>query len=83
MVQARERLHRFDFNNDLALNKDVDAVACIYLQALIDHWQHQLALNPNASRCEFMSQALLINRFKQTWPKRPVHLQAGIDNQAG
>jgi len=52
------------------------------LQAFVDDWESNLTLDRNATKAEFMREALLVSRFKKAGPERPVNLQPRVHDLA-
>lgn len=50
------------------------------MEAFVIYGDSDLTTNAKAILCEFVAQTLLIGRFKQPWPQRPMHLNRQSDN---
>src|SRR5580700_1062692 len=77
-MQAQELLDSFDFDNDALADDEIETIPCVQGHPVIDDRQNDLATHGNAARQEFVREALLIGRLKQTWAESPVHLQGSV-----
>ena len=78
LVEARQRLDRLDLHNHRIGDDNVKPIAGVQLQAFVENWEGNLTLDRNATKAEFVREALLVSRFKKAGPEGPVNLQPRV-----
>lgn len=78
-----KRFNSFEFDNYRIFDDEIDSVRLRYFYPLVFNGQGFLSFNGQAKLLKFYSQAGLIDRFKQTWPKVAMHLYGRSNNSVG
>lgn len=73
-------INRLNLHNHLSLHQQVQTVAAFQFDATINHRQGFLAFDLQTTFGQFESQAGLIGRFEQAWPKGAVDLNRGAND---
>ena len=75
-MEARKRLDSFDLDNDRALDDEVEPIANIECDTLVENREPDLSPHYQSPALQLMHQAMMIGRFKQTGPKGTVNTQS-------
>lgn len=79
-MNRQNSLNRFHFNDDLSFDDQVDSKARLYRNTLVDQRERRLTLDGDATRRQFMPQALLIDGLKEPRTERLMHRERRVDN---
>jgi hypothetical protein len=82
-MNRQHLLHRLDLHDDKVANNQIHAQPGIDAKIPIHHRQHDLPLDRDTARLQFVSKAILINRFEKSRPQRAMHRERGINNLTG
>ena len=63
-MNRRQLVDALEFENQHSVDKKVNAVAAIQMNALVLNWLRMLKLKPNPVLREFVSKALVLRGFK-------------------
>jgi hypothetical protein len=77
LVHREESLNGLDFDDELTLDDEVEAVTELEANALVVDGEGLLPLKSQAPERQFVSKALLIGRLEQARPYGPMHFDAG------
>jgi len=77
-MDARERVDRFDFNDDGIGNDQVQPEPRIEFYALIDEGRFDLPANADVSQAQFVHETLLVYLFEKARAEGPVNLERRI-----
>jgi hypothetical protein len=80
-VHLRKLLDRLHLDNQRLLHEEVDAIAIIEPNALIDDRYWLLRLKWDFPQAEFVGEALLVGRLEQARPQRPMDLDTGSNDK--
>ena len=69
-MNRHQPLDRLDFNDQLALNHDVQAIAAIETHVLVNDRKSKLPLIWNARFAQFEPQTFFVSRLEQAGPSR-------------
>lgn len=72
-MNRQNSLNRFHFNDDLSLDDQINSKARLYRNTLVDQRERRLTLDGDATRRQFMLQALLVDGLEEPRPKRLMH----------
>ena len=79
-VDAQQPIDALDFNNQSALDDQVEAVPAVELRALVLKWHGSLAFTPQAHACKLMGYAVLVGRLEKPGPEVSVHFDPCADH---
>jgi hypothetical protein len=82
-VNRCEVFNAFDFDDDPFVDEKIQTEATVYLDFFVFHWYWNLALYPDSTLQQFVSQTVLVQAFQQPWTKVPVNLDGGTDDCGG
>jgi hypothetical protein len=83
VVDGQEPVYRFEFENDMPLNEQVETQSIFDADALIDERNQRLCLKSDTSLAKFYAEAGLLNRLKQAGTQGLVYLERGIHEDSG
>ncbi len=82
-MEARQAVNSLDLYDNGVLDDNVEAISDIEPSAVVDNWEWRLPSEGDSAHSEFVRQTVLVGRFQQSWTKRAVHFQSGIDDILG
>jgi hypothetical protein len=79
-MERMQLFHCLQFNDDAVLDKKVDAVPGIDLNAVIDNGQSRLMLEGDSILHELVAETRIVSAFEAAGAKRRVHFESGAEN---
>lgn len=80
-MEARERLDRFDLQDQTIGNEQIDSISDTERYRAIGNRHCHLSTDRSAPKNEFLRETLLIDRFQQPRPQRTVNRQPSINRK--
>jgi hypothetical protein len=74
---------RLDFEDEFLLNDDIGPKSGLKRNTFVNDGHRNLAGESDSRLMEFEAEALLINRFQQSWPQAPMQLDRKSDHRPG
>jgi hypothetical protein len=81
-VNWEDHIDSLDFDYHLVVYQEIDAKSAVEPNLFVHQGNLNLPFDFESACGQFMLQALLVNAFKQTRPKRLVNLKRGVNNHA-
>lgn len=82
-MDRRQSLNRFDFNNQVTFEDDIQSIAAIQANAFIEDRQRHLSSKRDAGLPQLQTETFFVCGFKQSGPKRSVHGNREADYALG
>jgi hypothetical protein len=79
-VDAKQAIDALDFNDQGALDDQVEAVPAVELRALVLEWHRSLAFIPQAHACKLVGYAVLVGRLEKPGPEVSVDFDTCADH---
>jgi hypothetical protein len=83
LVHGKETLYSLDLDQQEVSEHDIEAVAAIQADALVDNRKGALAFELKAAQGQLVGQALFIRRFEQAGAEMAVHFDTRADDLLG
>lgn len=72
--------HTFEFQDDLFVDKNIDAISTVSAEAFVFDREGMLQQERNALKSQFVGEALFISRFQQAGTECAVNLNRAADH---
>lgn len=82
-MDVLDALDAFDFDDDLAINDEVQSIAAVELEPVVGDGQRSLSLDVVAAFAQFVAEAGLVRGFEQAGAERTMHGDGGADHGPG
>ena len=79
----QQRFHRLNLDDYRILNQQIDSIATIQRDALIEYRCGQLPLELQSPLAQFLTETFLVNRFQQARPEMPMNFDSTADDPVG
>ncbi len=82
VMNRKQAFYGLHLDDRVIANNKIEPIAGVELRALIHDRQWNLLGHRKAAHPQLARQSVFVGRLRQAWPKRPMHTQPGIHDDA-
>ena len=80
-MNRQQTIYGFEFNNQLALNDQIQTITTVEINFLVTHWKRFLPLETDSSQRQLSIKTFFVGRFQKSRTKDPVNLDASTNDR--